>query len=225
MENLTKEELLFIFAVKDGRIKEHYELYYGAYKDEPTADTLQSISYPIIQKLNMWDKVFLELHLNKMLMRMTQSKKKEEMTGQKFGVLEVEPSLEEWLWYGISYSFMALKRDFLNNVYPGWEKLVREDRDRFNKKMGLTNKFYNGNVVEYKGKRYYIKNVAYYNSDGKIVNQKDLKYLGCSSFDYELSSVENYYRHVEYEEDMVYDVREEELTFISLTVVKNETRG
>jgi hypothetical protein len=221
MVKLTKDDILLIFASKDNRIKEFYELHYGKYEGEPTPATLQTISWDLIRKTDSWSQVFMQIHLNKMLMRMSKSKDYERSTGKRVGLLEIEPTLEEWIWYGISYFFMSITRDWLNEHAPdSWEKWVDEERDRFNKKMGFTNKFYTGNVVTYKGKKYYIKDIIHYNKDGEVVEHRDLNYLGCSSFDYVLGET-SFYLKFDQDLDCIHNVKEEDLTLVSIRLDLN----
>jgi hypothetical protein len=75
------------------------------------------------------------LEEGKLLKRMTKQQKYNETHGEKvslWGSKEIEPILEEWLWYGARTYLMFITCDELNESAPKeWEKWFDEERKEY----------------------------------------------------------------------------------------------
>lgn len=129
-ELLDKKDVLWIFAFKDGRIKEHYERYYGKYDGQPTDDTLYSIFSQVIDKLDDWKTVMDLLRIDRTLHRMLNKMRKEKKLKIIVTYKEAEPNFEEWMVYGFIAWACHVTRKMLDDWCGGthWEKWVDEER-------------------------------------------------------------------------------------------------
>jgi hypothetical protein len=129
MEKLRDEELLWIFAYKDGKVKEYYEEHYGVYDGEPSAGTLCSILSQIVDRRDDWKQL---MHL----LRGSTSMKR--MLIKENGTYK-EPTLEEWIVYGFGVWAIHVTRNMINEWYGSnkWEEVVRKERAKWNKEIVL----------------------------------------------------------------------------------------
>jgi len=135
---LDKSDVLMIFAAKDNRIQEWYNEYYGAHNGQPTDDTLYSISKSLIDKINAWPQVMLELQLNKTTKRIMNEFRFQEKHFKTdiyhLGVNLAEPTLEEWMWYAIRIFFQFRKVTWMDENAPvEWKIWVQEARAKYKK--------------------------------------------------------------------------------------------
>lgn len=217
MEKLTKDDVLWIFAVKDGRIKEHYERNYGVYDGEPRDSTLYSITRSIVDKTNAWQRVIFNIEMNKIVIQIIEQTRIKKETGVFLYLNEINLGFEQWMWRGMSSFFTQIDRDWLYEHAPKeWEEWVDEEREFVYNKLGMTNKFHNGNVVNYKGLPYVISDINYYDKAGNKMDYSDVKDNGCASFDYNIDTIESYsdFSKRKWEKEIIKNIKEEDLIFV-----------
>jgi hypothetical protein len=127
---LDKKDVLWIFAFKDNRTKEHYERYYGKYEGQPTNNTLYEIFSQVIDKIDDWKQVMNLLRSDRVMHRMFNKMKIQKELKQDVTYKEIEPTFEEWMVYGFIDWACHVTRDMLNEWCGGkhWEKWVDDER-------------------------------------------------------------------------------------------------
>ena len=119
-KTLTKDEVLWLFALKDGCEKYHYNLHYGLYEESyPSEGTIVEILMWFFQKNELWNRAIWLLWSNKYMYQAM--RKKSEM------------SLHEWLY--LAMRDFAIHLDvywFYERVGEDWEDWVDEARKQWN---------------------------------------------------------------------------------------------
>jgi len=114
---LNKGDILWIFAVKDNNIKEHYNRYYGSYQGyEPTEELTGSILSKILDKIpGAWKRA---MDLGRM-----------DKTMHVFMKGHSDFTWEEWQW-NLCYKYIShMTRSDWNELAPvEWEQWVDEER-------------------------------------------------------------------------------------------------
>ena len=115
---LTKDEVLWLFAVKDGCTKYHYNLHYGVYEDQPSEYNIVSILNQLMSKHEAWNRAIQLLWMDKYMYQAI--RKKDQMY------------LHEWLFLAIQD--WAIHLDvywFYERVGEDWEDWVDEAREQW----------------------------------------------------------------------------------------------
>ena len=115
---VTKDDLLWLFALKDGAVKQHYHQHYGVYDEEgPSESTLVSILSPVFERIDDWTHMIRCLKMDEHLSLMF--RKKEAL------------SLSEWLY--IAMRNWAIRMDIywiyehFDDEWHDWVDEARED--------------------------------------------------------------------------------------------------
>jgi|GEM_PF-3980346 len=134
INKLDKRDVLWIFALKDGRTKEHYKKYYGTYEGEPTDSTLFSIISQVIDRANEWEMIMRLLRMDRTMYRMLRfwKRQKEEPT---ITMKKTEPTFEEWMIIGMNAWAARVTIYMLDEWCCGnhWHKWVDEERATYEK--------------------------------------------------------------------------------------------
>lgn len=130
-ELLTKKEVLWIFAVKDNNVQNHYEKYYGNHDGEPTAYTLCTITKNIICKMFNSRELLFALEDNMELRRIMKARRLSEELGERVGNFDERTNLNfyENLWSGFESLFCYVEIDDIDQNAPKeWEQWLDEYR-------------------------------------------------------------------------------------------------
>ncbi|MFW6026646.1 MAG: hypothetical protein ACOCRX_09915 [Candidatus Woesearchaeota archaeon] len=125
-DKLTKNEVLWIFALKDGNEREHYKRYYNDFY-KPTEEILYSITKEIVSKLDEWTFLIHLLESNKSMQRFM-------LNEGVIGEYSIEPNLEQWLFYGIKIWAIHVRVKDLTKWCGGdhWIEWAKEERATYN---------------------------------------------------------------------------------------------
>lgn len=114
---ITKSEVLWIFALKDGYQKEHYNLHYGRYDDQPTEHTIVAITADILEKTNSWNEAIRCLRMDANLYSMMRKK--------------TDMPLHEWLFIAIRnwcvHRDIYWMTEYAPNEWQVWTDEAREE--------------------------------------------------------------------------------------------------
>lgn len=116
---LNRDEVEWIFAMKDGSVKAHYNLNYGRYEDQPTEHTVVTIMSEMMDRIG-WEEAIRGLRQDHTMH--TILRKKNEMP------------LSEWLYLAIRN--WCIHRDIYwlqEHAGPHWNEWVRQARESWKK--------------------------------------------------------------------------------------------
>lgn len=109
---LSVDDLKWIFAVKDHRVKWHYDRYYGA-EGEPTDSTLVQIFFPIMRQHDAWSDAIYEVYHD------------------PFSNRSDNKTMFEWLWRAIELWCLHVKTSWLDDHAPiNWRTIIQIERNK-----------------------------------------------------------------------------------------------